>query len=94
MSAPTQRIVLELGAYDEPIIHETLIEAMHTDEEDWRRQSARLLWDYVEATPAQREAVDNAFICLCGWSLETLIERTLPRLDNDAEEDAEEDDDA
>jgi hypothetical protein len=36
-------------------------------------QSERLARQYMRATPAVRQAVDDAFICLCGYSLETLI---------------------
>jgi len=31
-----------------------------------------------EDTAEQKEAIDNAMICLCGWSLKTAIERTTP----------------
>ncbi len=36
-------------------------------------QSERLARQYMRATPAVRQAVDDAFICLCGYSLKTLI---------------------
>lgn len=36
-------------------------------------QSERLARQYIRATPAVRQAVDDAFVCLCGYSLETLI---------------------
>src|ERR1700674_2264032 len=36
-------------------------------------QSERLARQYTRATPAVRQAVDDAFICLCGYSLERLM---------------------
>ena len=55
----------------------TIAEAMATDDADPIRQSRRLVAQYVHATPAQQEAIDDAFICCCGWSLRTLIARTF-----------------
>lgn len=53
---------------------EQVLEAMQTDDENSDKQSRILKRDYEAATAAQRLAIDNAFICLCGWSLKTLIE--------------------
>lgn len=42
-----------------------------TDDDD---QSERLKNDYQHATKQEQDAIDNAFICLCGYSLATVIE--------------------
>lgn len=49
---------------------ETIHAAMAADDSD---DSERLIAQYEQANPATREALDYAFICLCGWSLSTLI---------------------
>jgi hypothetical protein len=41
-----------------------------TDDDD---QSERVVNDYNNATEQQKKAVDDIFIGLTGWSLETLI---------------------
>lgn len=46
-------------------------EYMVTDDDD---QSERLLNDYRAASPVEQKAIDDAFICLCGYSLATIIE--------------------
>jgi len=48
---------------------------MDNDDED---DSVLLKRQYEQATAEQKEAIDNAMICLCGWSLKTAIERTTP----------------
>lgn len=42
-----------------------------TDDDD---QSERLKNDYQHATKQEQEAIDNALICICGYSLATVIE--------------------
>lgn len=42
------------------------------DDED---QSQMLADVYLSADEAGREILDQAFICLCGWSLKTLMEQ-------------------
>jgi hypothetical protein len=53
----------------------TLIERigilMATDDAD---QSERLQTMYENATEAERDVIDGALICLCGYSLQTLID--------------------
>jgi len=36
-------------------------------------QSERLRETYEAATPEQRKVVDEIFVCLCGYSLETIL---------------------
>ena len=39
-----------------------------------KHRETRNPWEeYREAEPKAKEAIDNAFICLCGYSLATLI---------------------
>ena len=46
---------------------------MLTDSEDRNRQSQLLKAEYNKAPGVAKEALDNAFICLCGYSLKTLL---------------------
>lgn len=46
---------------------------MNNDEEDPEKQSDNLEALYEIATDTQKKAIDNAFICICGYSLDTLI---------------------
>ncbi len=58
---------------------ETLIdhvqEAMLSDDEDRSKQSEILRRTYEEASQEAKEKIDECFICLCGWSLQTLLNR-------------------
>lgn len=56
-----------------------------SDDERWSRKGANLMNDYAKATPEQREAIDNTFITLCGWSLHTLIDMVEQDIDEEAE---------
>jgi len=47
-------------------------ELIASDDDD---QSERLLNDYRAASPVEQKAIDDAFICLCGYSLATVIEQ-------------------
>jgi hypothetical protein len=47
-------------------------DAIDSDDEDG---TARLIEAYMDATPDQKAVVDDIFISLCGWSLNTLIKR-------------------
>lgn len=49
-----------------------IAEAILNDDDD---QSERLVNDYQNATPEQKQAIDDALICICGWSLTTLMEQ-------------------
>ena len=58
---------------------ETLIDRVQTemqsDDEDREKQSAILLSVYEQADKKTKEAINEVFICLCGWSLDTLLNR-------------------
>ena len=47
-----------------------IAELIASDDDD---QSERLADEYREAEPKAKKAIDNAFICLYGYSLATLI---------------------
>lgn len=49
-----------------------IAEAILNDDDD---QSDRLINDYNNATPDQKQAIDDALICICGWSMTTLMEQ-------------------
>jgi len=46
---------------------------MNNDGEDAEKQSEILESLYEIATDTQKKAIDNAFICICGYSLDTII---------------------
>ena len=48
-------------------------EAMLSDDADREKQSELLIFLYEEASPDAKNKVDEIFICLCGWSLQTLL---------------------
>ena len=49
---------------------------MLSDTEDRDDQSHYLIQEYKTASPKTQQVMDAAFICLCGYSLNTLIETT------------------
>lgn len=57
--------------------------AMGSDDADTSDQSSRLATLYGSATDAEKAVLDNAFICLCGWSLGTAIKRAAPQITGD-----------
>jgi len=46
---------------------------MSIDDEDPQKQSDNLEALYKISTSSQKKAIDNAFICVCGYSLDTII---------------------
>ena len=52
---------------------ETIAEQIHSDDMGTDKQSARLKTLYREVSPDAQAGIDAAFICVCGWSLATLI---------------------
>lgn len=48
---------------------------MESDDEDRQKQSAILLSVYDGADEKTKATIDEVFICLCGWSLKTLLNR-------------------
>ncbi len=58
---------------EEKTLIDRVQEAMLSDDEDLEEQSAILRSIYEEQGRAARNKIDEIFICLCGWSLETLL---------------------
>jgi len=54
------------------LIHRIMNEMFSDDGDD----SDRLAALYVNANDQEKAILDNAFMCLCGWKLETLITPT------------------
>jgi len=54
-------------------IIEGIFTLMSNDSEDPQKQSDQLEALYEIATDTQKKAIDNAFICICGYSLDTII---------------------
>lgn len=46
---------------------------MQNDDEDPIKQSDSLEALYEISTDTQKKAIDNAFICICGYTLDTII---------------------
>ncbi len=55
---------------------------MDNDDEDPEKQSEQLEALYQICTDTQKKAINNAMICICGYSLDTLINNpseTIPQ---------------
>lgn len=59
---------------------------MSKDCEDPFTQSEQLEALYEIATSTQKKAIDNAFICICGYSLDTIINHPEDISDGEDEE--------
>ncbi len=51
--------------------------AMQNDDECRFKQSANLAHLYSNMDEAGRRSIDSALICICGWSLETILKNAL-----------------
>lgn len=47
----------------------------HYDDESRESQSDILVQLYNKATPEQKEAMDNVTICICGYSIKTILKQ-------------------
>jgi hypothetical protein len=56
------------------MLNEKIIEAIQSDGDFNKRQQQIILDNYDQATQQEKERIDNIFIALTGWSLESLIE--------------------
>lgn len=70
-------------------IIEDIQQEMLSDFENTSKQSAYLRRVYEGADERGKAALDDALICICGFSLTTLIERDDERYNGDGEEDEE-----
>jgi hypothetical protein len=55
-------------------IIEKIRAAMDDDDDNLDKQSEILLADYAAADDTGKALIDAALVCVCGWSLKTLIE--------------------
>lgn len=59
------------------MIVDNIIEGIHylinNDDEDPQKQSDQLEAFYEISTDEQKKIIDNVLICICGYSLDTLI---------------------
>lgn len=60
------------GAYSNLVAQ--VSKALFSDDDD---QSEMLANVYLEANQAEKDVLDRAFICLCGWSLKTLMDKCV-----------------
>lgn len=54
---------------------EAIQEAIREDDADTEKQSEILENLYNQSSDLEKQAIDDAVICLSGWSLETLLGR-------------------
>lgn len=59
-----------------PNLIDWIEEQMARDDEDRGKQSYRLRILYEESGVAERRALDDALICICGYSFETACDRS------------------
>jgi len=57
-------------------IIEHLEHQMRTDDECSTKKSGRIKRMYVNASENQKKLMDEIFITICGWSLDTIIQET------------------
>lgn len=66
---------------------ERITEKMYTDDENFaEKQSELLIEAYETADQAGKALLDTAFICLCGYSLTTMLARVDDPEDDEHEE--------
>ena len=54
---------------------ERIIELIHLDNEDLAAQSVILKSIYNKASEIERKTIDSVMICLCGYSLDTILNK-------------------
>ena len=54
---------------------ERITKLILSDDECTEKQSDILKNTYEDATPEAQAAIDDALICICGYSLKTLLDR-------------------
>jgi hypothetical protein len=54
---------------------EIILSEAQNDDEDTSDQSDRLNQLYDSADEKGKQLIDDALICICGWSMSSLIER-------------------
>jgi hypothetical protein len=64
-------------------VMDTIKEEAMSDEED---ESYNLLNYYLHASPEERSIMDCVLVCVCGWTMSTIIEKSEPGEDYDESE--------
>ena len=57
-----------------PTLIDWIEQQMAIDDEDRGKQSLALRWIYESSSPPQRQALNDALICLCGYSFDRALE--------------------
>jgi hypothetical protein len=66
---------------------ERITQEMADDDDNLTKQSELLAETYESADDAGKKLLDDAFVCLCGWRMKTLLERQAEDPDGDDDED-------
>jgi hypothetical protein len=59
--------------------YETFERELNSDDERWSRKGKRILEYYNRCTQQEQAIINDLFIELCGWSLETLVEMSTEK---------------
>jgi len=54
-------------------ILERVAELMQSDDDNTEKNSDRIVGHYKRADRETREVIDHVFICLCGYSLDSIL---------------------
>ena len=54
-------------------IRNIVLEAISTDDSFTEKQNYKLVMIYLNASRNEKEIIDSVFICLCGYSLESIV---------------------
>ena len=57
-------------------IIEVIVEEIATDQESTDKSSARLHHVWENAIPGERKAINEVLMCVCGWTYETLKDKS------------------
>jgi hypothetical protein len=66
---------------------ERITQEMADDDDNMTKQSELLAETYESADAAGKKLLDDAFVCLCGWTMKTLLEWQAKDPDGDNDED-------
>ena len=58
---------------EHPTVIDRIEKWMFFDSEDRKKQSELLLAIYHEATPNEQAKINECFICICGYSMDSLL---------------------
>jgi hypothetical protein len=64
------------GGLQLPNLIDWVEQEMSSDQEDREKQSSKLRMLYEESGPVERQVLDDALICLCGYSFATALTRS------------------